>query len=161
MISTRAFLWSAFCAYASPSNKNKILLAEEVQFSERMDFLEVEFYCGLVQGNAPRQCHNCGKYFLLTKGYNTCYCNNIAPGENERTCWKVGTHRKETQGKVNRTPIKKEYDRAYLRLKQRKLWKKISVGEWNDAVAKAQELLEQSERGALTDEELKKRLREL
>jgi hypothetical protein len=45
-------------------------------------------------GNAPRRCHNCGRYFLLTDGYNTCYCNNIAPGEAERTCRKVGAHRK-------------------------------------------------------------------
>ena len=86
-------------------------------------------------GNAPRRCHNCGKYFLLTAGYNTCYCNNIAPGETERTCRKVGAHRKEAQGKTNRTPAQVEYDRAYNRLKQRKNRKKISVEEWNAAVA--------------------------
>lgn len=112
-------------------------------------------------GNSSRRCHNCGKYFLLTAGYNTCYCNNIAPGETERTCRKVGARRKEAQGRANRTPAKVEYDRAYLWLKQRKLRGKIRVDEWNNTVAKVQELLEQSEQGKLTGEELKQRLNKL
>lgn len=109
----------------------------------------------------PRRCHNCGKYFLLTAGYNTCYCNSIAPGEAERTCRKVGAHRKEAQGKANRTPAQVEYDRTYNRLKQRKNRRKISVDEWNSAVARAQDLLRRSESGELSDEELKKQLETL
>lgn len=54
-------------------------------------FLYAEFYRVLTAGNVQRQCHNCGRYFLLTAGYSTCYCNN---GETERTCRKVGVHRK-------------------------------------------------------------------
>lgn len=112
-------------------------------------------------GNAPRRCHNCGRYFLLTKGYDTCYCYNAAPGETMRTCRKVGAHRKEMRGKANRTPVQIEYDRTYNRLKVRKQRKKISTSEWNAAVAKAQELVAQFERGELTDEELKRKLVEL
>ena len=70
----------------------------------------------------------------------------------------MGAHRKAAQGKANRTPAQKEYDRAYNRLKQRKNRKKITLDEWNAAVAKAQELLAQSGRGELTDEELKRKL---
>ena len=98
---------------------------------------------------------------MLTAGYNTCYCNNIAPGETERTCRKVGAHRKEARDRADRTPAQVEYDRAYNRLKQRKNRRKISLDEWNKAVARAQELLEQSGRGELTDEELKGKLAEL
>ena len=115
-------------------------------------------YRGLAVGNAPRRCHNCGMYFLLTKGYDTCYCNNIAPGETTRTCRKVGAHRKEAQGKAKRTPAQVEYDRTYNRLKVRKQRKKISTSEWNAAVAKAQKLVAQSERGELSDEDLKQKL---
>lgn len=151
----------SFVPMLDPSGNGKVILAEEARFLDLVDFLEVEFYRGLAQGNAPRPCHNCGRYFLLTAGYNTCYCNNIAPGETERTCRKVGAHRKEAQDRANRTPAKAEYDRAYLRLKQRKFRKKISVDEWNVGVAKAQELVAQSERGELTDEELIRKLKEL
>ena len=90
----------------------------------------------------------------------TCYCGNIAPGETERTCRKVGAHRKEAQGKANRSPTRVEYDRTYNRLKQRKVRGKISADEWNAAVAKAMQVLEQTERGELTDDEMKERFRE-
>lgn len=73
----------------------------------------------------------------------------------------MGAHRKEARGKANRSPARVEYDRAYNRLKQRKNRKKISVGEWNAAVAQAERLLEQAERGELTDMELKNKLEEL
>lgn len=110
-----------------------------------------EFYRGLAIGNALRRCHNCGRYFLLTAGYNTCYCGNIAPGETERTCRKVGAHRKEARERAGETPERKEYRRAYNRLKQKKLRGKISADEWNVAVAQAQELLAQAERGELDE----------
>lgn len=122
--------------------------------------LRAEVYRGLAVGNAPRRCHNCGRYFLLTSGYNTCYCNNIAPGETKRTCRKVGAHRKEAQGKANRSPARIEYDRAYNRLKQKKNRKKISVDAWNTAVAEATKVLEQAERGELSDDEMKTRFAE-
>ena len=148
----------SFVPMMHPTEEGKVFVAEKTTFNNLLDFLRTEFYRGLAIGNAPRRCHNCGRYFLLTAGYNTCYCNNIAPGETERTCRKVGAHRKEAQGKANRTPAQVEYDRTYNRLKQRKNRKKISIDEWNIAVAKAQELMEQAGRGELTDTELKRQL---
>ena len=139
----------------------KVITAEKTEFSYYSHFLYTEFYRALIAGNAPRRCHNCGKYFLLTAGYNTCYCNNIAPGEINRTCRVVGAHRKESQGRANASPARKEYQRTYNRLKQRKTRGKINIDEWNTAVAKAQELLAQAEQGMLTDEELKRNLIEL
>jgi len=150
-----------FVPMMHPTEEGKVFIAEKATFNSLIDFLQTEFYRGLAMGNAPRRCHNCGRYFLLTAGYNTCYCNNIAPGETERTCRKVGANRKEAQGKEHRTPAQKEYDRTYNRLKVRKQRGKISKGEWNAAVAKAQELVARSNRGELTDEELKHKLEEL
>ena len=139
-------------------NENIPALAEKTQFSYLSHFLYTDFYRGLIAGNIPRRCHNCGRYFLLTSGYNTCYCNNIAPGETERTYRKVGAHRKEAKVLAEKTPEQKEFRLAYNRLKQRKNRGKISVDEWNAAVARAQEILEEAERGELTDTELKERL---
>ena len=144
-----------------PNEEDRFFIAEKATFNSLTNFLRTEFYRGLARGNAPRCCQNCGRYFLLTKGYDTCYCNNIAPDETTRTCRKVGAHRKEMREKGNRTPARVEYDRTYNRLKVRKQRKKISSDEWNAAVAKAQELVAQSGRGELTDEELKQKLDEL
>lgn len=131
----------SFVPMMHPTEEGKVFIAEKATFNSLTDFLQTEFYRGLAAGNAPRLCHNCGRYFLLTSGYNTCYCNNIAPGETKRTCWKVGTHRKEARDKENLPPAQKEYDRTYNRLKVRKQRGKISADEWNTAVAKAQELV--------------------
>ena len=85
-----------FVPMMHPTEEGRIFVAEKSTFNSLADFLRTEFFRGLALGNAPRQCHNCGRYFLLTAGYNTCYCNNIVPGELERTCRKAGAHRKET-----------------------------------------------------------------
>lgn len=150
-----------FIPIRNPDDPEEVVIGEETQFQDLASFLYTDFYRGLIRGNAPRRCHNCGRYFLLTAGYNTCYCNNIAPGETERTCRKVGAHRKEAKGKANRTPAQREYERAYNRLKSRKNRGKIDVDEWNAAVAQAQELRDRSERGELTDEELREKLNQL
>ena len=132
------------------------VIAEKLQFNNLIDFLYADFYRGLTHGNCPRRCHNCGKYFLLTAGYNTCYCNNIAPGETSRTCRKVGAHNKAE--KASETPAQREYRRAYNRLKVRKARGKISSNEWNEKVAQAQEWKELAEQGKLSDIELREKL---
>ena len=150
-----------FVPTAHATENGRVVLAEKTVFSYFSHFLYTDFYRGLMAGNAPRRCHNCGRYFLLTAGYNTCYCGNIAPGEAERTCRKVGAHRKESRDRSSATPEQKEYNRAYNRLKMRKNRKKISVEEWNAAVAEAQKLKASAERGELTDEELRMKLETL
>ncbi|MET0015976.1 DUF6076 domain-containing protein [Oscillibacter sp.] len=147
-----------FVPMVHSAEKGKVILAEQAQFSYLTHFLYTDFYRGLMEGNAPRRCHNCGTYFLLTAGYNTCYCNNLAPGETARTCRKVGAHRKEAQERVTATPVQKEYAKAYNRLKARKQRGKITVNEWNTAVVKAQDFKDQAEHGELSDEELRRQL---
>ena len=82
---------------------------------------------------------------MSTAGYNICYCNNIAPNQTKRTCRQIGAHRKRS-GHIGRTPIQAAYEKAYTRLKTRKSRGKISVAEWNAAVAKAQEWKDRVER---------------
>lgn len=139
-------------------NPGRAMMGEVLQFYDLVSFLKVDFYRGLMHGNAPRKCQNCGKFFLLTNGYNTCYCNNIAPGETERTCRKVGAHIKEAKKKASESPAQQEYRKAYNRLKMRKARGKISIEEWNQKVVQAQEIKDQAERGELSDEEMRREL---
>lgn len=134
--------------------KGKPMLAEEVEFSYLSHFLYTDFYRGLIAGNMPRRCHNCGRYFLLNKGYDTCYCNNVAPGETGKTCRKVGAHKKEAR-KEGKTPARLEYGKVYNRLKTRRARGKLSVDEWNAAVALALEYKDKAEAGKISDSELK------
>ena len=136
-----------------PTDKMRYILAERMVFIRLGDFLQTDFFRALQHGNAPRRCHNCGRFFLLTAGYNTCYCNGIAPSETERTCRKVGAHKKAAT--KTKTPAQVEYQRVYNRLKTQKSRGKISVDDWNAAVAQALEVKDRAECGELSDEEMR------
>lgn len=148
---------STMVEYAStevPGEVGEYVITERMVFHRMAEFLHMDLFRALIHGNAPRRCHNCGKYFLLTQGYNTCYCNNIAPGETERTCRKVGAHLKEKAEK-GKSPIRVEYDRVYRRLTTRKNRGSISAAQWNEAVAKAQEFKDRADKGELSELELR------
>jgi len=101
---------------------------------------------GGIAGNAPRRCHNYGRFFLLSKGYNTCHCNNVAPGDTDKTCRRVGAHKKVKE-KSQTDPAVFEYRKVYNRLKARKHRGKISTDEWNVAVALALKYMEKAQAG--------------
>jgi hypothetical protein len=143
----------------NPDNEKEYIIAERMVFDSIGAFLHVDFFRGLIHGNAPRRCHNCGRFFLLSDGYDTRSCNNIAPGETERTCRKVGAHRKEER--KAESAIQAEYKKVYSRLKTRRRRGKISVDEWNRQVAVAQDYKEQAERGEISEFELKRVLEKM
>ena len=134
-----------FVPVSNLDESHRPLIAEKLQFNNLINFLYADFYRGLIHGNCPRRCHNCGKYFLLTAGYNTCCCNITAPGETSRTCRKVGAHNKAEKEKASKTPAQRECRRAYNRLKARKAGRKISTEEWNKKAAQARKWKELAE----------------
>lgn len=139
----------------NPENEKVYLIAERIVFESMSAFLHLDFFRALMNGHCPRKCHNCGIYFLLLSGHNTCYCANIAPNQKKvgetKTCRDIGAHIKETQKKEKRTPAQQEYDKVYNRLKTRKNRGKISVDEWNKQVALAVSYMEHNMRGGLSD----------
>lgn len=72
-------------------------MLEELEFATLASFLYTDFYRGLAAGHIPRRCHNCGRYLLLTSGFDIRYCTDVAPGETVRICRQVGAHNKETE----------------------------------------------------------------
>lgn len=138
----------------NPDDEKKYIIAERMVFTSIGSFLHADFFKGLMNGNAPRRCHNCKKFFLLSSGYDTCYCNNIAPGETDKTCRKVGAHKKQAS-KEGKTPARLEYDRVYNKFKTRHARGKLTTDEWNAAVAMALEYKDKAEAGKITDLELK------
>jgi hypothetical protein len=137
-----------------PERKTEYIIAERMVFHHLGESLHVDFFRGLMHGHTPRRCRNCGQFFLLTEGYNTLYCNRIAPGETEKTCQKVGAHRIAMENQKYKSPERKLYDAVYNRLKTRHHRKKLSDDEWNKAVALAWEYKEKAEKGELQFHEL-------
>ena len=147
----------------NPDNEKEYLLAERIVFESMGAFLHADFFRALMNGHCPRKCHNCGTYFLLLSGHNTCYCLNIAPNQKKqgdtKTCRDIGAHIKEGQKK--RTPAQQEYDKVYNRLKTRKNRGKLSSDEWNAKVSEAISYMEQNQRGELPDFEYKEIMKKL
>lgn len=143
-----------FTAMPVPEDPLRYQLAERFEFSFLSSFLHVDFFKGLMAGNAPKCCHNCKKFFLLESGYHVCYCTNIAPGETERTCRQVGAHKKSAE-KQGKTMAQAEYQKLYNRLKTRKNRGKISETEWNEKVAWAQKIKVKAEKGEMSEWDLK------
>ena len=146
--------FSTRVSFVSVQDGDKIVLAEKMVFDELSSFLYTDLYRGMAAGHIPRRCDNCGRYFLLSSGYDIRYCMSIAPDETSRTCRQVGAHRKEKE-KIGSDFVRREYAKLYNRLKQRKNRGTISVDEWNQLIAQAQEIKEQALRGEMDVEELK------
>lgn len=148
-----------FVPMMHPNEKDRFFIAGKATFNSLTDFLWTEFYRGLAMGNAPLP--QLREIFSADGRIQYLLLQSIAPGETVQNCRKVGARRKEAQGKANRTPAQKEYDRTYNRLKVRKQRGKISTDEWNITVTRTRESVTRSERGELTDEMLKQKLGEL
>lgn len=139
----------SYRAIPHPKQKGACLLAEKVFFREPETFLSLDLLRGLAAGHLPRRCENCGRWFLLTSGYDTRYCENPAPDEpNGKTCRQVGAHRKEAR--LNGTvEIRKEYQRVSNRLKGQKYRGTLSQDEWNRLMKEVQDLRDDAVAGRM------------
>lgn len=62
------------------------VIAEYYHVERLQSFLKVDFLKGLMAGHHIRRCKHCGRFFLMTKGYKTRYCDKSAPENPRFTC---------------------------------------------------------------------------
>ena len=122
-------------------------------------FLYSELFGGLQSGFLPKRCHNCGRYFLLTSGYTPDFCDELAPGETEKTCRDIGA-RKKYDEKIKNDPIWLAYQRAYKARYGRVSKKKITKAEFTVWADKAIALRGMALSGELSFDEYAAALRE-
>ncbi len=78
--------------------------------------LKMDFYRGLRIGHVVRRCEYCGRYFLLTKGYHTKYCDQPNPQNPQYTCAQLGYRQTGQKEKAKDDPMKQSLWRCYQRL---------------------------------------------
>ena len=143
-----------------PDCKENYILAERVIFRSLGGFLNSDLFRGLNVKHSPKRCHNCKRFFLLPTGHDTHYCNRVAPNDPKgRICSKVGPHKKENSDEF-RSPIKKEYDRAYDRLAKRKS-NGLEYPEWLEKITLAMDIKERGESGEISLDEAIRLLKEI
>jgi hypothetical protein len=87
-------------------------LCESYVFDSLGAFLYVDFFRGLERNSLPRRCDNCGRYFLLSSGKYSNYCERPLEDDPGKTCRDVGTRRRYDD-KCKTDPIWLAYNRAY------------------------------------------------
>ena len=78
------------CYTYHPVEGDVVAMVERCTFQCLWDFLYVELCRAIRVGNAPRECRLCRRWFLHVQGEKFLYCENVAPGETEKTCREVG-----------------------------------------------------------------------
>ena len=86
------------------------LLVKRMHYVSFVGMLRGDFFEGLRNGNGPKRCMNCNRWFLTTNGYLIKYCDNIAPNDpRKRTCRSVGAKAGEKENPQGH-PIKRIYE---------------------------------------------------
>lgn len=104
-------------------------ICETYEFESVGAFLYHDLFLGIKNNHIPKKCDNCGKYFLISGGKYTNYCDRISPQDETKSCRDIG-FRVRYDDKCKTDPIWKTYNRAYKTHYARQMKKKMTVGEF-------------------------------
>ena len=127
-------------------------LCASYDFDRLGAFLYEDFFRGLAEHFIPKQCSNCGKWFLIDAGIYSDYCENPLTEDETKTCRMVSA-RKKYDTKCKEDPIWLTYNRAYKAHYARYLKKKMTTAHFEQWSRYAVELREQAVRKEISFEE--------
>ena len=113
---------------------------EYYEATQLQTLLKMDFYKALSAGHVIRRCEYCGRYFLLTKGYHTKYCDKPNPQYPEFTCAQLGYRQTGLKEAAKDDPMKQALFRCYQRLNKDVSRKKITKEERDRLYALAVDL---------------------
>lgn len=116
------------------------MIAEYYHTGRLQSLLRIDMLKGMMVGHHIRQCEYCSRFFLLTKGYKTKYCDNPAPDHPNFTCSQMAYHK--TRKKENNTdnPKYQAYQRCIKRIMRSYQRGRISQSERLALIQKADAL---------------------
>lgn len=116
------------------------VIAEVYHTDSLQSLLRIDFLKGLMVGHHIRRCQHCKRFFVLTKGYKTKYCDNPAPENPKFTCAQMSyrSTRKKEENADN--PKYQTYRRCMERIMRSCQRGSISEQQRNVLLHKAEEL---------------------
>ena len=136
-----------------PDDTQKYIIAEYRVFKSLAGFMISDLFKALSAGYSPRKCQWCGKYFLLTTGHNTVYCDNLAPDDPKgRTCKQVGAHGNERLQK-NKSDYQIEARKTYQRITKQRDSGNISLQGYTDALSQMYAIKDSADRKQISPDE--------
>ena len=100
----------------SKGDSDEWYIAEYFRFDTLQGLLKTDFVRGLMKGHFPRKCEHCGRYFLMTKGYHTRFCDMPSPENPNRTCKQMAYAKRREKEKPSEDPKVQSYKRCLDRL---------------------------------------------
>ena len=113
---------------------------EYYEADQLQTLLKLDFYKGLEAGHLIRRCENCGRYFLLQKGYHTKYCDLPNPTNPKYTCAQLGYRLRKVKEEAEDSPLSQALYRCFQRIDKDKSRGNITAEERELLREKAQEL---------------------
>ncbi len=130
----------------------------EVYSSETLQgFLKMDFMKAVMAGHVIRRCQNCKRFFLLTQGYKTIYCDRPLADNPKRTCRQQGAKNLAKQ-KAAGNPVLRGYNKAYQRVTADKNRNRITDEEWRAAKRALADIRDMAKAGRLSDRETEARM---
>ncbi|MDL2259099.1 DUF6076 domain-containing protein [Eubacteriales bacterium OttesenSCG-928-K08] len=105
------------------------ILCDSYDFDSIGAFLYTDFFRGLRNNFLPKRCGNCGKWFLLTHGKYSDYCERPLDEDDSKTC-RSASSRKKYDDKCRTDPVWQAYNRAYKAHYARYMKKKMTNAEF-------------------------------
>lgn len=98
--------------------KNEYMIAEYYRMDNLQAVAKTDMLRGMMKGHFPRQCENCGRYFLMTKGYRTRFCDMPSPEDPGRTCNQIAYAKKHIKEDNADNPKYQSYRRCIKRIEK-------------------------------------------
>jgi hypothetical protein len=136
-----------------PGTSGEFMIFEYYQIEHLQSFLKVDFYHAFKAGHLIRRCKNCHKFFLLTQGFNTVYCDRPIPGRPHRNCRNQGAKNIANMNTKD-NPVRREHNRAYGRVNTDCNRGHITIEERDHARNRLIDLRDEGLSGKYTDAEL-------
>lgn len=95
---------------------DKYEIYEYYEAKNLQTLLKTDFYRALSSGHIIRRCECCERYFLLTKGYHTKYCDRPNPENPRFTCAQIGYRNSGQKEVAQDDPRAQSLHRCYQRL---------------------------------------------
>lgn len=137
-----------------PNKPDNYAIYEVYSVNYLQAFLKIDFMKALMAGHTFRRCKNCKKFFLLTQGYKTDYCDRPLADNPKRTCRQQGAKNIAKEKAVN-NPVLRTYNTAYRRITADKNRGNITPEQWVQAKRRLADLRDMATCGRLRDAELK------
>ena len=118
----------------------RFIIAEYYRVDSLQAVVKIDMLRGLMKGHFPRRCENCGRYFLMTRGYRTKYCDMPSPENLRRTCNQMAFSKKKQKEKNADNPKYHSYQRCIARLTKSCQRGSITDVEKQTLLDKAEEL---------------------